>query len=215
MTLVFYGHPLSSYCQKALIALYEHDIAFDWQLLSMENAEAGEAFARLWPLEHMPVLTDGDRVLRESSIVIEYLDRTRGRDPRLIPEDPVAALDVRFLDRIFDNFVMTPMQNIVFDHIRPEGTQDAFGVERAREKLDKAYDWLEATLATDGWAAGAAFSLADCAASPSLFYANKIQPFAGRFPRLEAYLARLEARPSIARVREEAKPYWHMFPFAD
>ncbi|RJF90365.1 glutathione S-transferase family protein [Sphingomonas cavernae] len=212
MTTTFYGHPLSSYCQKALIALYEHQAPFTWRVLSPEDPSAGEAFSRLWPMEHMPVLVDGDRVLRESSIVIEYVDRQNGGG--LIPEDADAALNVRFLDRFFDNFVMTPVQTIVFDRIRPDGAHDDFGVERMRQRLDKAYGWLEGEIG-EHWAGGDVFTLADCAASPSLFYASKIQPLAGRFPKVAAYLARLEARPAITRVREEARPYWYMFPFAD
>ncbi len=214
MALTFYGHPLSSYCQKVLIALYEHEIPFTWKLLTPEHPEIGAKFAELWPLKHMPVLTDDGRVLRESSIIIEYLDLNYAKGPRLIPEDPRAALDVRFFDRVFDNFVMARLQAIVFDRIRPEGTQDPYGVSYSRERLDLAYGWLERAL-TDGWAVGDRFTLADCAAAPSLFYASKVQPLNGRFPKVAAYLERLEARPSNARVRQEARPYWHLFPFAD
>ncbi|HWV80476.1 MAG TPA: glutathione S-transferase family protein, partial [Hyphomicrobiaceae bacterium] len=153
-------------------------------------------------------------VLRESSIIIEHIDLHYAKGSRLIPADPKAALDVRFFDRVFDNLVMTPQQKVVFDFLRPDGAKDAYGVVQAREKLDLAYGWLESTL-PDGWAVGDSFSMADCAASPSVFYASKTQPFNGRFPRLDAYLSRLEARPSIARVREEARPYWKFFPFAD
>jgi glutathione S-transferase len=214
MSLTLYAHPLSSYCQKVLIALYEHEVPFEFKLLSPEKPENEAEFAKLWPLKLMPVLVDGERVLRESSIIIEYIDLHYAKDRRLIPADPKAALDVRFFDRVFDNFVMTPQQKVVFDFLRVEGTKDVFGVVQAREKLDAAYAWLESAL-PDGWAVGGQFSLADCAASPAVFYASKTQPFNGRFPRLEAYLTRLEARPTITRVREEAQPYWKFFPFAD
>ena len=214
MTLTFYGHPLSSYCQKVLIALYEHEVPFEWKLLSDETPDNGAEFAALWPLQRMPVLTDGDRVLRESSVIIEYLDLEHGRGPRLVPEDPRSALKVRFLDRVFDNYLMTPQQTVVFDRLRPEEVRDPHGVAHARQRLDVAYEWLESAL-PDGWAAGGGFSLADCAASPALFYASKTHPLDGRYPRLAAYLDRLEARPTIARTRREARPYWHLFPFAD
>ena len=214
MSLTLYAHPLSSYCQKVLIALYEHDVPFEFKLLSPEKPENEAEFTKLWPLKLMPILVHGKRVLRESSIIIEYLDLNYAKGSRLIPADPNAALDTRFFDRVFDNFVMTPQQKVVFDYLRPAGAKDAYGVTDARERLDAAYAWLESTL-PDGWAAGGEFSLADCAASPAVFYASKTQPFKGRFPRLEAYLARLEARPTIARVREEARPYWKFFPFAD
>lgn len=214
MALTLYAHSLSSYCQKVLIALYEHDVPFELKLLSPEKPENEAEFTKLWPLKLMPILVDGERVLRESSIIIEYLDLRYAKGRRLIPADPSTALDVRFFDRVFDNFVMTPQQKVVFDFLRPAGTKDAFGVTQARERLDAAYAWLESVI-PDGWAVGDQFSLADCAASPAIFYASKTQPFNGRYPRLEAYLARLEARPTIARVREEARPYWKLFPFAD
>ena len=214
MVLTLYAHPLSSYCQKVLIALYEHDVPFEFKLLSPEKPENEAEFAKLWPLKLMPILVDGERVLRESSIIIEHIDLHYAKGPRLIPEDPKAALDVRFFDRVFDNFVMTPQQKIVFDFLRPEGTKDVYGVTQARERLDAAYTWLESVV-PDGWVVGGQFTLADCAASPAVFYASKTQAFNGRYPKLEAYLARLEARPTIARVREEAQPYWKFFPFAD
>ena len=214
MALTLYAHPLSSYCQKVLIALYEHGVPFEWKLLSSDTPENSEEFAELWPLRHMPVLTDGQRVLRESSIIIEYLDLNHAGNARLIPEDPKAALDVRFFDRAFDNFVMARQQVIVSDHLRPEGTHDTFGVALARERLELAYSWLERVL-PDGWIVGDAFTMADCAAAPALFYADKTHPLMGRFPRVAAYLERLEARASNTRVRREARPYWHLFPFAD
>ena len=214
MALTLYAHPLSSYCQKVLIALYEHDVPFELKLLSPEKPENEAEFEKLWPLKLMPILVAGKRVLRESSIIIEYLDLNYAKSARLIPADANEALDVRFFDRVFDNLIMTHQQKVVFDFLRPGGTKDAYGVIQARERLDAAYDWLEGTL-TDGWAVGGQFTLADCAASPAVFYASKTQPFKGRYPRLEAYLARLEARPTIARVREEARPFWSFFPFAD
>lgn len=214
MALTLYAHPLSSYSQKVLIALYEHDVPFELKLLSAETPENSAAFAELWPLQHMPVLTDGARVLRESSIIIEYLDMHYPGATKLIPADPDAALNVRFFDRVFDNFIMSRQQAIVFDRLRSDGAHDAYGVARARERLDLAYGWLERVL-PDGWAVGDTFTMADCAAAPALFYADKTHPLNGRFPNVAAYLARLEARESNARVRAEARPYWHLFPFAD
>jgi glutathione S-transferase len=214
VALTLYAHPLSSYSQKVLIALYEHAVPFEWKLLSNETPENNAEFAELWPLRHMPVLTDGGRVLRESSIIIEYLDLNYAGQSRLIPEHPDAALEVRFYDRVFDNFIMARQQTIVFDHLRPEGTHDSFSVARARERLDLAYGWLERVL-PNGWIVGNAFTMADCAAAPALFYADKTHPLKGRFPRVAAYLERLEARASNARARSEARPYWHLFPFAD
>ena len=158
------------------------------------------------------MLVDHDRTIVESSTVIEHLALHHRGPVRLVPEDRDAAIQVRMLDRIFDNYVMTPLQKIVGDRLRPADRRDPQGVADARRLLDTSYAWLEGELADRIWAAGEAFSLADCAAAPSLHYADRVHPLRDRFPALAAYLARLEARPSVARVLAEAEPYRHLFP---
>jgi glutathione S-transferase len=212
MDLHFYAHPFSSYCQKVLVALYEHDLPFTWRPINNGDADAEEEFARRWPMRHMPLLTDGGRDVVEASIVIEYLERYRGDAPPLIPVDADEALHVRFLDRFFDNYVMTPMQRIVYDHIRPEPERDARGVADARALLERSYAWLDAHMAGKQWAAGQAFTLADCAAAPALFYADWVHPIPARYEHARAYRARLLARPSFARAVDEARPYRKLFP---
>jgi len=215
-SLTLYFHPLSSYCWKALIGLYELELPFEKHLVDLSNAAARDAFARIWPLAKFPVLQDGARVVPESSVILEYADRLAG-SRRLIPADPELALRCRLLDRLFDSHVHQPMQAIVGDRLRSADVRDAFGVERARAQLESAYSLLDGQMrpgATPGgaWATGADFTLADCSAMPALFYANKVAPFAGRWKNLTAYLERLEARPSVARVLREAEPYLHHFP---
>lgn len=214
MALTLYAHPLSSYCWKVLIALYENDIAFTWRQLDFDNEEVGREFTALWPIAKMPILVDHGRTIVESSVIIEYLDLHHRGPVRLVPHhaDPDAALKVREMDRVFDFYVMTPMQKVVFDRIQKPGERDPKGVADARVLLDRAYQWLETELLGRTWAAGEDFSLADCAAAPSLHYAEKVHPFRGRFPALSGYLDRLEARPSFRRVLKEAEPYAHMFP---
>lgn len=212
MTMTFYGHPLSSYCWKVLVALYEKGAAFDYRQLDWDKEEVQAEFATLWPMRKMPALADDGRTIVESSIIVEYLDGRLPDTAPLVPREAEAALEVRLLDRIFDNYVMTPMQKVVFDRIRPPEARNPLDVAEGRELIDRARTWLETRLAGRAWAAGDAFSLADCAAAPALNYAEKVQPSAGRFPVVDAYLARLEARPSFARALEEAKPYAHMFP---
>jgi glutathione S-transferase len=155
---------------------------------------------------------DEARTVVESTIIIEYLDLRRPGPVRLIPEEARAALDTRMMDRFFDNYVMTPTQTIVGDHLRPADQRDPYGVERARAMLDTAYGWLEATLAGRTWAAGGAFGLGDCAAAPSLFYADWVHPIGAGLPNVRAYRQRLLARPSFARAVDEARPYRHLFP---
>jgi glutathione S-transferase len=216
MPLTLYAHPFSSYCQKVLIALYENETPFSYRVLG-EDAEAGAEWARLWPLKRMPVLVDGERgdgerSVFESTTIIEYLDQAFPGPQRFIPADPQAAIDARMWDRIFDHYVMTPMQKIVLDHLRPEGQRDAYGVQQAREMLDTIYGWLDNALAGKGWATGDAFNLADCAAAPSLFYADWVHEIAPDYANLRAYRERLLARPSVARSVEEARPYRKYFP---
>jgi glutathione S-transferase len=218
MSLTLHMHPLSSYCWKALIALYENDTPFEARVLDLSDPEVVAAFKALWPTTKMPLLCDTarDRTMPETSIIIEYLQAAYPGPIRFIPDDPDAALRVRLMDRLFDLYVMTPMQAIVGDRIRPaDVAKDPYGVAQARRQLAMAYDLLEAELAGRTWAAGEEFSLADCAAAPALFYANKLAPLGEAHPNVSAYLDRLLARPSFVRVLQEAEPYFAMFPSGD
>ena len=212
MTLELYAHPFSSYCQKVLTALYENGTPFEQRMLAPDDAKTAEEFETLWPLKRMPLLRDGKRTVVESSIIIEYLDLHYPGPVRLIPADPGAALEVRRLDRVFDNYVQTPMQKIVTDRLRAEADRDGFGVTEARRMLDTAYAWLDQRMASREWAAGAGFSLADCAAAPFLFYADWTHPIASGFVHVRAYRERLLARPSFKRAVDEARPYRSYFP---
>ncbi len=212
MTLALYGHPFSSYTQKVLIALYENATPFELRCIGPETPEHAAEWLRRWPLRKFPLLVDGDRQLVESSIVIEYLDRVHPGPARLLPADPLTALDVRFLDRFFDLHVMDAMQVAVDSALgRLPATREQ-GLALARERLERAYAWLDRELAGRAWAAGADFTLADCAAAPSLFYADWTHPISDAFPVLRAYRARLLARPSFARAVDEARPFRPLFP---
>jgi glutathione S-transferase len=210
--LTLFAHPFSSYCQKVIVALHEHDVPFTLALVNNGDAATDGEFARRWPLQHMPLLLDGEREVVEATIIIEYLERYRGDAPALIPADPDRALAVRFLDRFFDNYVMTPMQRIVYDFIRPAEQRDARGVADARAMLDRAYAWLDSHGAGKTWAAGDDFTLADCAAAPALFYADWVHPIPATLPHATAYRARLLARPSFARAVDAGRPYRELFP---
>ena len=212
MSLQLYAHPFSSYCQKVTTALYENDTPFTLRMLGPDNPEAFAAFARLWPMKRMPVLVDGEQTVVEATVIIEHLDIHHPGPVRLIPEDARAALEVRGMDRFFDNYVMTPMQKIVLDCIRAEENRDPLGVKEARAMLDTAYAWLDKRMGGREWAAGGTFSLADCAAAPSLFYADWVQPIAEACVNARAYRRRLLARPSFARAVDEARPYRPLFP---
>ena len=212
MSLVLYGHPFSSYTQKALIALYENELPFEFRSIDPEHPQHAQEWLQRWPMAKFPMLVDGERAVVETSIIIEYLQLAHPARVRLLPEDPMAALDVRFLDRFFDLHVMLPVQNAVGAALTGDAGQRDYFRARAGEILERAYGWLEGHLAGKQWAAGPTFSLADCAAGPSLFYADWTHPIAGTFPRVRAYRARLLERPSYTRAVNEARPYRHLFP---
>lgn len=209
--LILYAHPFSSYSWKAQIALDEKGIDCDYRNVDPEFPAHGQQLQALWPVGKFPLLVDGDRTLFETSIIIEYLDHVQP-EPRLIPADADAALRVRQLDRIFDLHVMAVMQEIVNDRIRgPEGHAPMI-VAKARAALDTIYGWLDTQLAGGGWATPDGFTLADCAAAPSLFYADWVHEIPAELTNLRGYRARLLAHPSIARAVDGARPYRHYFP---
>jgi glutathione S-transferase len=212
MTLQLYGHPFSSYCQKVMIALYENAIPFELRMLAPDDEKTAARFAELWPLKRFPVLEDEGCTVVEASIIIEYLQVHYPGPVRLVPQDADIALDVRMMDRLFDNYVSTPLQKIVFDSIRAPEDHDQRGCADARAMLDTAYQWLGHRMAGREWAAGDAFSLADCAAAPALFYADWAHPIGATFANVHAYRGRLLARQSFARAVDEARPFRPLFP---
>lgn len=213
MSLTLHFHPLSSYCWKALIALYENDTPFTHHMVNLGDADQRAALLKLWPIGKFPVLQDDARgeVVPESTIVIEYLDRHYPGATRFIPDGDL-GLKTRLRDRFFDLHMHQHVQDIVGDRLRPADVKDPHGVAEAKSKLRLALDMTEQAAVDRQWAMGDAFTLADCAAFPPLFYGNKVLPFAPTHPRAFSYLQRLSARPSVARVLKEAEPYLDMFP---
>ncbi|MCP3322708.1 glutathione S-transferase [Aeromonas hydrophila] len=204
-----YAHPFSSYSQKVLIALYENATPFEYR--NLEEPAANAELAARWPLKRFPVLLDDGRCILESSTIVAHLQAHHPGPVCLIPPGD-AGLEVHMLDRVFDNYVMMPMQKVVLDALRPVADRDRYGVAEARELLDQIYPWLDQRLEGRDWIAGADFTLADCAAAPSLFYADWAHEIPAGYGRLRAYRARLLNHPSIVRVVEEARPFRHYFP---
>jgi glutathione S-transferase len=214
LSLKLYCHPLASFCHKALIGLYENHVPFEPVMVDLSDETSRAAFRAVWPLAKMPVLRDEtrDRTVAEATIIIEYLDARYPGRTRFLPTDPDQAWQTRMWDRFYDHYVQEPMQKIVTDCLRPEGQNDSYGVEQAKGHLREAYAVIEREMEAKTWMMGPAFTLADCAAAPALFYANTVVPFGEADGRLTAYLGRLMARPSFARVLEEAQPYFTLFP---
>ena len=212
MSLALYGHPFSSYTQKVLVALHENATPFEFRNFGPDTPEHVAQCHQRWPLRKFPLLVDGERNVAETSIIIEYLQLAHPGPVRLLPADPIAALDVRFLDRFFDLHVMTPVQRAVDGALSGDAAKREEGLAFAAQKLELAYAWLESHLAQRTWAAGEDFTLADCAAAPSLFYADWTHRIAPAYTVLRGYRERLLARPSFARAVEEARPYRPLFP---
>lgn len=213
MTLRLYYHPLSSFCWKALIGFHEKGVAFEGQIVNFMDPEQDAAFRKLWPIRKFPVLKDeaDDRLVPESSIILEYIDQKFPSGTRLIPADPTRAREMRLRDRFFDLHVHMPMQKVVTDRLRPEGSHDPFGVDEAKNLIETSYGMLEQEMASRTWVMGEDFTMADCAAAPALFYAEMAVPF-GAHRNVAGYLARLKERPSVARVIQEAEPYFKYVP---
>jgi glutathione S-transferase len=214
MSLKLYMHPLASFCQKPLIAFYENDTPFEPRIIDLGNEIERAELSKLWPLCKFPVLRDEakDRTIPESSIIIEYLAQYYPGKIQLVPADADLARQTRLRDRFYDHYVQEPMQKIVGDRIRPAGKKDPHGVEQAKALLQTSYGMIDQDMATQTWAMGEAFSMADCAAAPALFYANLVVPLGDTYKNAAAYLDRLMKRPSFVRVVREAQPYFAMFP---
>ena len=219
MSLTLYQHPLSSFCQKVRVAFHESGVPFTARLVNLGDAADRAALAALWPMTKFPVLHDdvSGQSWPESSVIIELLAQRFEAAAPLLPADPAAALDVRLWDRVFDQYVQVPMQKVVADQFRAADQHDSVGVEQARALIVQAYALIEAQLGRSGgpWITGAAFTLADCAAVPALFYATSIEPLTSPHTRLADYFARLLQRPSVWRTLDEARPYLSMYPFHD
>ncbi|HLZ77539.1 glutathione S-transferase family protein [Phenylobacterium sp.] len=215
MSLTLYYHPLSSFCWKSLIALYEAGVDFEPRVVNLGDPADRAAFAAVWPLAKFPVLRDEARgqTVPESSIIVDYLAQYYPAAASLLPSDPDAGRQVRLLDRLIDNYIHLPFQGIVSERLRPEGQKDPYGVDQARGKVRQGYD-LIAPMIAGPWAIGETFTLADCAALPALYYADYAVSL-DAWPGLRAYLDRLGARPSIARVLSEAEPFFQYFPLKD
>ena len=216
MTLKLYYHPLSSFCHKAIIALYENGTPFEPVLVNLGDAESSRDLRRLWPLAKFPVLRDDARdcTVAEATTIIEYLDVYYPGATKLLPADAQGAWQARMWDRFYDNYVHIQMQKIVGDNLRPPGAGDAFGVEQAKTTIRTAYGMIDAMMAGKNWAVNETYGLVDCAASPALFYASLAVPFDPAQRHLRDYFERLTARPSYARVLLEAEPYFNMFPMS-
>ena len=212
MSLTLYFHPLSSFCQKTLIALYENDTPFTPQIVNLMDPKESADFKAMWPVRKFPVLRDGDRMIPESSIIIEYLAQHYPGKSELLPKNPDLALRTRMQDRVLDLHLHMQMQTVMGDRLRPADKKDPFGVENAKTMMQTSLDMIEKDMATKTWAMGEVFTLADCAAAPALFYTNMIIPLAGAYKNTANYLDRLMQRPSYARTLKEAEPYLSMVP---
>ncbi|MEN3974515.1 glutathione S-transferase family protein [Emcibacter sp. SYSU 3D8] len=212
MALVLHYHPLSSFCHKVLIALYESGTAFEPVMVNLGDPAERTAYLEISPMGKIPALQDDGRAIVETSIQIEYLDQYHPGTRKLLPANAGRCLEARLWDRLFDLYIELPMQKIGADAMRTEGERDPRGVADARDGLNAAYPMIERQLSGKTWAVGDDFTIADCAAAPGLFYASILEPFAA-YPNLSAYFERLLAWPSYDRVLREAQPFFEYYPY--
>lgn len=209
--LALYGHPFSSYTWKAQIALQAAEVDYEFREVGPEHAENGEFLVtHAGPWGKFPVLVDGEEVLFEATVIIEHLALRHAPGAGLIPSDPQAALRTRMLDRVFDNYVMTPMQEVVNEHLRHAEAPDVERCAEARGRLERSYAWIENWLRS--WDRSGPTTMVECAAAPALFYAQWVHPIGEAFPLLRAWRAQLNARPEVARCIEAARPFRGFFP---
>jgi len=214
VSLKLYYHPLSSFCQKALIALYENGISFEPVVVDLGDEKSSAEMRAFWPVGKFPMLRDEARghTIAEATVIIEYLDVYYAGARKMLPADADRAWQARMWDRFYDLYVHVQMQKIVGDCLRPADARDAFGVEQAKAMIQNSYAMIEQQMAGKAWAMGDDYGLVDCAASPALFFANCVVPIEGTAPNLAAYYRRLLGRPSYARALRGAEPYFNLFP---
>jgi glutathione S-transferase len=207
-----YGHPFAAFYWKVLIALYERGVPFEFLMIDADHPDNAQAVSRLAPTGQFPVLLDGDRIVIESAAIIDYLDLHHGDAPPMVPAEPRLAIEARQMDGVFDDYVMAPLSRMVFNVLRDADKRDPHLDAEAKATLDKSYAWLNRWMTGRAWAANDVFGIADCAAAPALFYAHWGHPIPETHTALRDYRARLLARPSIARVVDEARPWRENFP---
>ncbi|MBX3492725.1 MAG: glutathione S-transferase family protein [Parvibaculum sp.] len=210
MTLTLYYHPLSSFCQKVMVAFYETGIPFTPRFIDFSKEEDRAALSALWPVGQFPVIRDEarGRTIPESSLIVEHLALNFPGGAKLLPRDAGAAFETRYWDRLFDLHVNQQMQIAMAERRKPKDKRDDAAAKRAARQIGTAYGLLEKHMTGREWAAGEDFSMADCAAAPALNYAKLIVPF-GEHANVAAYHERLAKRPSFARALKESEPWLH------
>ena len=200
-----YYHPLSTYCQKVLVAIHEKGARYKPHIVDLMNPESRDEYRELYPMGKVPliVLNHGP-LIPESSIIIEYLDGLGG--PRMISTDPDVARKTRFKDRFIDLYLSDSVGTLFFENRKPAEAQDAQKIETSRYRIKAAYDFLEYEISDQTWANGEDFSMSDCAAAAALLYAPDVAPY-DDYPSISSYAERLSARDSVRQAREEAAPY--------
>lgn len=211
--LKLYMHPIASHCWKVMIALHEAGLDYEPITVDLMDPAKRAEYKKLSPFGKIPTLVDGDTVVNETSIQIEYLALTYSQAASLLPKDPNEALKIRALDRFFDLYLNLPLGKIVVDRFTPEDKRNPAAIAQVMDDLRTAVGMVERDMATRTWAAGESFTMADCAAAPALFYVDRLVPYASGYPNTARYLDRLLQRPSVARCIEGARPMLHMVPY--
>lgn len=198
-----YYHPISTYSQKVLIALYEKGLEFEAETVQLMDPEDRASYLEVYPMGKIPCLIDDGNMIPESSIIIEYIDDMA--DPKLIKGDAAQTRKIRFKDRMFDLYLNNNVATLLFQSLKTQADQDQELIEKARFQINTMYMFMEHEFGNQDYANGNEFLMGDCAAAPALNYAQKTAPF-DEHKNICAYWDRLTARPSVQRMQQEAAP---------
>jgi glutathione S-transferase len=203
-----YYNPLSTYCQKVMIAFNEKGIAYEPHVVDLMSAEGRASYEEINPFGKVPFFKPSeDWQVPESTSIIEYLEDKFPNTPRLIPAGGGdAARQVRFMDRMADLYLNEPIVELQFQKIGFRA-QDNDRAARARKFVSISYGYYDKRLAKQPWLCGESFTMADCAAIPALYYAQAVMPFDAH-SNIVAYWERARKRPSYAKVKAEFEPIW-------
>lgn len=207
MSLKLIGAHLSPFVRKVRVLLAEKGLTYEHD--PMMPFGVSDEYKRMHPLGKVPVLTDGDKVIPDSSAICVYLEKTQA-DPALYPSDAYelarALWFEEYADAGFINGTIVLFQERVLGPIFMKREGDEAKVETAlNETIPPHFDYLERELGDDDWLVGSRFSIADIATGTQFvsFAHGKGEVDAERWPRLAAYVERVLTRPSFKAIIEE------------
>ena len=199
-----YNMNLSNFASKCRIAIYEKKAPVEIAAIPGADLKSAE-YLKIYPLGKTPSLEVNGRILGESEIINEYLEE-KFPSPALLPKDPEGRAHVRTFTRFHDVYLEPPLRAL-FPQVTGGAKDEKLKAEKLAE-LATRLDQLEAMIGAQ-YAAGAEFTLADCALAPTFFFANIMLPMLGApafgegRPKIAAWWTKVQERPSVAKALGE------------